>query len=249
MKVFDTLNTTYSPSGTCAITIGSFDGVHLGHQALLSSMREKIGPGGTLCVLTFSNHPSQVLPNRQPVPLILSKNLKLRYLKKYGVDVVFCLDFTLELAAKSYDIFLRELHEACPFSLLVLGEGATLGKKREGTPEKVAKLGDQLGFQAEYIQKKESGECPISSNRIREYIQNGKVKKAESLLGHSFETEAFVQANEIITPLETCFPNQGTFPVSFLQNENKINSTIYCEGKKWETDQNLSDGPILIKFL
>lgn len=186
MEILQELKPPHSFHPPCGLTIGSFDGVHLGHQQLLRHLRQAVGQKGSICVITFSNHPSHILPHREPTPLIYSSERKLHYLQKYGVDIVYLLPFTLELAQLSYDQFLHLVHQCYPFELLVLGEGATVGKKREGTPENITALGKKLPFTVEYLPKyRIEGEI-VSSGKIREYLQKGDLKKAETLLGHPF---------------------------------------------------------------
>ncbi len=249
MIVLDKLTATYSPQDPCAMTIGSFDGVHLGHQALLSEMRDRIGPKGTLSVLTFSNHPSHILPQRTPTPLISSKEIKLRYLEEYGVDVVFCIKFTHNLAEKPYDFFLKELYKACPFSLLLLGEGASLGRKRQGTAEKLTALGEELGYRVKYMEKRKTGKEQISSNRIRACILEGRIEEAQDLLGHPLVIEAQETIQGLIIEPEMCVPQRGSYQVQATQNGSKINSTITFEGKKPKIATPISKGPVSIRFI
>ncbi|MDN3505807.1 MAG: FAD synthetase family protein [Simkaniaceae bacterium] len=187
MIILEDFNENTSPSRPCAMTIGSFDGVHLGHQKILQRLRDMVGPKGSVAVFTFSNHPTHVLPGRDPVMLICSKKEKLEFLEKCGVDVVYCIPFTLEFAKMTYAEFLQTLMKNCPFDFLVLGEGACLGKKREGTPELVTDLGAKLGFQTEYLSKLQEGESVISSGSIRKAIKEGNFKQASVLLGRTLK--------------------------------------------------------------
>ncbi|NGX26277.1 MAG: Riboflavin biosynthesis protein RibF [Chlamydiae bacterium] len=213
MIVLEKLSATYSPARPCGFAIGSFDGVHIGHQKILQKLREKVGPKGCICVLTFSNHPSHVLPGKEPAALILSKGLKLEALEKCGVDLTYCIPFTLDLAAKSYAEFLQELMQSCPFDFLVLGEGACLGKKREGTPEKVSQLGKQMGFAVEYIPKILQNASMISSGKIREHILSGNLSKAAELLGRPFAIDGEVKKEQVFIPPNFCLPPDGKYSV------------------------------------
>jgi len=166
------------------LTIGNFDGVHLGHQKILAKLREQAGEKGCVSVITFPNHPSHVLPKSPPVPLILNPAKKLALLEKYGVDLVYLLEFTLDLAQLPYDEFIKKVRAVYPFDLLILGKGATLGKKREGTPEKLTALSEKLGFRLEYLTKAEIDGETISSGKIRAYLEEGNLTKAHTFLGH-----------------------------------------------------------------
>jgi riboflavin kinase/FMN adenylyltransferase len=135
----------------CGLTIGSFDGVHLGHQYLLKHLRSRVGPSGSIAVLTFRNHPSHVLTHRPQATPLCTLEEKIDLLEKAGVNLLILLSFTPTLAQLSYEQFLRSLHAHYPFSHLVLGKGASFGKNREGTESRITALGQSLGFQAEYL--------------------------------------------------------------------------------------------------
>lgn len=220
MKILEDINASSSPSRSCALTIGSFDGVHLGHQKILEAMRERVGPEGTICACTFTNHPTHVLPGRNPVPLIFSKELKLLVLSKLGVDITYCIPFDKELAALSYEDFLRKMMKACPFDYLILGVGASIGRRREGTPDKLIQLGKTMGFACEFIEKKKVGEETISSNTIRKLIQGGNLARAAEFLGHPFMIECEIKDKEVsVSPL-ICLPPDGNYPVLIDQKKN-----------------------------
>jgi riboflavin kinase/FMN adenylyltransferase len=169
-------------SGPIALTIGSFDGVHLGHQYLFQQLKKY----GTAAVLTFSNHPAEILrPNTAP-PLIDTLDQKIHRLKIHGIDLTLMIPFTQELSSLSYDIFLKQLHTKLPFSHLILGEGSVLGHQALGTRENIEALAKKLNFEAIYLPKfLFEGEI-VSSKRIRELINSGNFEQAFRLLGRRF---------------------------------------------------------------
>jgi len=228
MIVFKTLEPYLDGPKPYILTIGNFDGVHLGHQTILKTLRQKAGEG-TIGVVTFSNHPSHVLANREPVPQIFFPELKFEFLKQFGVNVVYLLEFTKELASQNYDIFLKNLKSAFPFDMLILGEGATLGKKREGTPEKIKAVGDSLAFSTIYLAKQTAQDKEISSGTIRILIQQGVIKEASSLLGHPYILEGSISSSgELTLPSGLCLPPDGKYPIvldeiqTILTIENQI---------------------------
>ena len=244
MITLEDLSATYSLPRPCALTIGSFDGVHLGHQRILQKLREKVGPMGTVCVLTFSNHPSQVLFGEKPAPLIFSKNLKLEALAECGVDVTLCIPFTQKLASKSYAVFLEELMTSCPFDFLVLGKGACLGEKKEGSPKKVTQLGKEMGFITQYIPKAEKDDFVISSGKIRELILSGNLTKASTLLGHPLMIEGEVQSQHLIIDPNICLPPDGEYTI--LVNNKK--ETIQIQDRRIVMQFPIANGKMHLAF-
>lgn len=229
MIILDNLNAIPSISRPCVFAIGNFDGVHLGHQRLLSRMRAIAGPEGSVCILTFSNHPTFILPGKTPVKLITSKSLKLKYLSEFRADVVYCLEFTSEIAHVRYDAFIHLIRKSCPFDTLLFGEGDAFGYKREGTEEKMRPLADQWGFEVEYLPKVKSEEETISSKRIRNLIQSKELEHAANLLGHPFQIEV---ENGLVAP-DLCLPPDGDYSVSIDLSEK---TTLHLENGKIRLD-------------
>jgi riboflavin kinase/FMN adenylyltransferase len=166
----------------CALSIGSFDGVHLGHQALISALKVKASPQGTVAVLTFTTHPSSLFHPHSPVSLIIPVDERIRLLFSYGVDLVIAIPFDKSLSNISYDLFLTSLKSHLPFDHLVLGKGAVLGHSRQGTQERIEALSKTLGFEATYLEK----QLPISSQTIRQLIKEGRFEEVSQALGRPF---------------------------------------------------------------
>jgi len=156
-----------------ALTIGFFDGVHLGHRELLSRLRKH--PHAT--ILTFSNHPKELLNPPAPELLIPHKE-KIALLKSYA-DLLVILPFTAELAATPFEKLLSQFD----LSHLLLGEGSAFGKGREGNEANVRRYAKTKGFTVEYIPKFHFQGKPVSSSWIRDAIGAGDMKLAHQLLG------------------------------------------------------------------
>lgn len=189
------------------LTIGTFDGVHLGHQSLFCSLREKVSSQGTVAALTFSNHPSELFNGHAPTLQLCTLEHKLKLLQAFGVDFVLLLPFDQQLAKKPFDLFLQDLKSHIGFSYLVLGEEASFGKNREGKPEAVKALASRLQFQVEYIAKTQMDKAPVSSGRIRKALQMGNFDAVEALLGRPYS---------ILIDLEQCPLRNGSIPLSNL---------------------------------
>ena len=199
------------------LTIGSFDGVHLGHLYLIEQLKKN---AKTTAVFTFSNHPTSVLKHRTPFPLVCTLEHKLALFEKAGVDLVILLPFTEETVEQTYDQFVKNIRKFYPFSLLVIGEGDAFGKNRAGDELHVKELGKELGFQAEYPKKIAN----ISSGAIRRLITSGDIKGASELLGRPYSIYTRYDGKEI--PLEgLCLLPEGDYPVTVVQNKEKFTAT------------------------
>jgi riboflavin kinase/FMN adenylyltransferase len=158
-----------------ALTIGFFDGVHLGHQSLLKQLRAK--PHAT--ILTFSNHPQAIF--HPPAPeLLIPLEEKISLLKQYA-DEVIVLPFTPEFAATPFEILLSQFD----LSHLIFGIGSAFGKNREGNETAVRSYAKPRGIFVEYLPKALLKGEPISSSRIRRALVAGEMKLAHQLLGKS----------------------------------------------------------------
>lgn len=156
-----------------ALTIGFFDGVHLGHQALLHKLRRQ--PHTT--ILTFNNHPQSIISPPAP-KLLISLDEKLKLLKPFADELVV-LDFTKEFASTPY----YELLDQFDLSSILLGVGALFGKNREGNEENVRKYGREKGIEVEYFPKILFENQIVSSSRIRKAIEDQNINLVQQLLG------------------------------------------------------------------
>ena len=181
---FDSLPTIERP----VVTIGSFDGVHLGHRALLDRVRsEACKIGGRSVVVTFSPHPREVLPRGGADFRLLTRlERKLELLAEAGVDEVVVVEFSMEFAALSSEEFVsRCLVEKLHIDTLVVGYNHRFGHDRDVAPDHFEQLGRKYGFtllRAEALTL--SGGGKISSSVIRTLLQQNKIEEAEALLGH-----------------------------------------------------------------
>jgi riboflavin kinase/FMN adenylyltransferase len=172
------------------LTLGMFDGVHLGHQQVLHRLKEKKETGKS-CLITFKNHPLSVLYPKKFSPCLYDYSTKLALLENFSLDFVVGLTFTHDLAEKSFSAFLEEVRKFYPFSLLILGEDAVFGKSLTGTKKEVISFAKKAKFSVEYIPLLECEGRKVSSSWIRELVKEGNMKRVEKLLGRSFLPEAF----------------------------------------------------------
>ena len=182
MKTYNAIPTDLPPT---ALALGTFDGVHLGHRHLFQQLC-KAAPHTTL--LTFSNHPLEILMPTQAPSLLTPLPRKLHLLEAFPIDVVIAIPFTQEFARLSYE----ELLSLFPLTHLFLGEGDAFGANREGTPPHLARLSLTRGFSLTYVPKLFLDGSPISSQRIRQAIQAHNWHLASRLLGRTIQEASHV---------------------------------------------------------
>ena len=189
---FHQLLTSAAPDKETVLTLGVFDGVHLGHRHLLKRLIELSSPHFLPTVLTFSNHPITVLRPDTQVSYLTSSQQKTRLLKDQGVELVVSIEFTLELSQVSAHDFVRMLVELLRMRGLVLGPDAALGRNREGDLDYLRRLGAEMGFWVESVEPLALEGALVRSRSIREGITRGEVATCAGLLNRNFSLEGQV---------------------------------------------------------
>lgn len=174
-----------------AVTIGSFDGVHLGHQALLRAARRKVGPEGRVVALTFDPHPATVLVPGMVVERLSDFPRRSRWLADAGADEVVQLRPTPEFLAQSPSQFANDLVNRFHPAAIVEGTGFRFGKGRAGSLETLRELGRSLGFEVIEVPAVETvltdhTIVPVSSTLTRWMLRHGRVRDAAKLLGRPY---------------------------------------------------------------
>lgn len=168
-------------------TLGVFDGVHLGHKAVLGdTARWADGIGGTAAVVTFDRHPERVIAGRSP-DSITSLEHRLHLISQTNIDVCVVLHFDRALAATEPADFARSVFvEALGVTGVVLGYNCRFGRGGSGTPELLSALGEKRGFEVRTVAPLMVDDAPVSSTRIRRLIESGDLEPAARLLGRPF---------------------------------------------------------------
>ncbi|MEO5951452.1 MAG: bifunctional riboflavin kinase/FAD synthetase [Chloroflexia bacterium] len=183
MKV--TTDITKRVPGPGVLTIGSFDGVHLGHRALIdqvvASAKDKEIPA---VVLTFEPSPREVLRPGQPIAYLTRLPEKIRILSESGLDELIVVNFTKELSHVEAPDFIAWVRKTLTFVELWEGEGFALGHGRTGNTDVLAKLGEEVGYELHIAPLVEIEGGQVSSTRVRELVMSGDVAQAARLLGH-----------------------------------------------------------------
>ena len=178
------------------LCLGMFDGVHLGHQAVIeSAVHAAKRSGGIPAVLTFDPHPSRLFNPTNPTKLIQSPNAKLKVLGEIGVELVIVREFTKDFAAIPAEDFLSVLKEHMPtLAAIYVGENFRFGKKRAGDVGELIAQGKKLGVHIYSANRIKLDGQPISSTRIRTELAAGNISEANELLGYSYFCEGTVTA-------------------------------------------------------
>lgn len=187
MQVLHSLPSSESKAPPVVLTIGNFDGVHLGHQAVLHRTTQLAKKHQhPSAVITFANHPSTVLRPQHPTPLLCSIEHKLQLLEKAGIDLLILLQFTEAFSKQSAEVFLHNVKHSVPFDHLILGSDAHIGKNREGDREVILLLSKSMGFKVEYLADYQLEGARVSSTLLREAIQKGDLSQVGKLLGRTY---------------------------------------------------------------
>jgi len=191
MELIENLDQINSPYKNAVITIGNFDGVHKGHQALLHQVIEKADEiGGTSIAITFEPHPLRALGISSP-PLITRHDQKTELIEKSGIDVMICISFDKAFAAiTAHDFIEKILVNKIGMKGIIIGADYSFGKDRAGDIPLLKSEGSRLGFEtiiSPWIKDTNAGIERISSTRIREIVMEGKVEQAMKYLGRHYQ--------------------------------------------------------------
>ena len=176
------------------LTLGNFDGVHLGHREIFRRVVERAKEiEGTSIVYTFEPHPLRIVaPGRTP-PLLTTFRKKMQLIEKSAIDIVVCADFTKRFADQHPRDFARDtLLGKIGVKEVFVGYDYTFGKGREGTIDYLKKMGEEFGFKVTVIDALTINGEIVSSTLLRDTIEDGKVEKAKGLLGRYYSIEGRV---------------------------------------------------------
>ena len=176
------------------ITIGNFDGLHLGHQKILEAVIKRSEElKGTSMVVTFDPHPVKVLAPEKEIKMLTTFKERARILDAIGIKVLLCINFTREFANFSPDVFIEDiLVKKINAKEIVIGPDYAFGKNRKGTTELLKKRGLELGFRVKVVKSVEIDGDVVSSSRIRKLLLKGNVHEASTLFGRAYSIEGNV---------------------------------------------------------
>lgn len=224
------------------VTVGTFDGVHIGHQTIIERLKtiaKKID--GETVLLTFYPHPRKVILNDQSnLKLINTKNEKIKLLEQYGLDHLFIHPFNEEFSRISPTSYVRDLLvNQLKTNHLVIGYNHQFGRNREGNLTLLRELSSIYDFNIEEISAQQINEIKVSSTKIRAAIEAGNIATANNYLGHTFSisgkviqgnklgrTIGFPTANIKIDESDKICPPKGVYAVRVKLDNQTLNGMM-----------------------
>ena len=170
------------------MTLGNFDGVHLGHQKIFERVKEEaLKIDGEGVVITFEPHPLKVLAPEKFLPLLTPFRKKMMLIEKTGIKTVFCIEFSLAFSKiLPLDFIKNILVEKMKVKKVIIGYNYHFGKEQKGDAQTLKEAGKSFDFEVEIVEPLKVGQTIVSSSKTRELIQRGEVEEASKLLGRDY---------------------------------------------------------------
>lgn len=188
MKIYNCIK-DFQPIENAVVTIGTFDGVHRGHQAIFRKMVEEANRlSGETVVITFYPHPRIVLGlDSENLKFINIQEKKINLIEASGIDYLVIIPFTKEFAAMSSETFIRDfvVKKVRPIKIIT-GYDHHFGKNRQGSFKMLKELENELGYSVEQLDVQQDNDVAISSTKIRKLLEAGKIRAANKLLGYEY---------------------------------------------------------------
>lgn len=188
MLLITDLNKIKTKFAKSIVTIGNFDGLHLGHQALIKMIINRAKETGSVSlVVTFRPHPLKILAPEKCPPLISIYEEKIRLFEKLGIDVLVKIPFTMDFSSMTPRVFVKDiLCDLLGAKEIFVGYNYRFGKGREGDIQRLKEFGEEFGFRVVQVEQVSLNEEVISSTKIRHLIKDGDVEHAARLLGRHY---------------------------------------------------------------
>lgn len=246
-RVFRSLEEAAGQFGPCAVTIGNFDGVHLGHRTLIRQTQQIARAHGWITgVLTFHPHPTTVVAPERAPQLICSLEERIRLLERAGAENILVLPFTRQIAEMTPREFVTTvLDEALNTRAVVVGQNFRFGYKQLGDTAALAQFGAEFAFEPHFLAPITSRGELISSTAVRRHLQKGNVSKAGRLLGRCFSLSGEIVAGRGIGSKKTV-PTMNIRPGSEIVPAQGIYITEaqdLADGRRWHSVTSVGTNP------
>lgn len=246
MKIYRKLEELKRPFSHACVTIGNFDGVHLGHQQLFAEVANRAyRQQGTSIAITFEPHPLQIL-KPGGIKLISNCQQKAELIRMAGIDVLIVVPFTREFAATSADTFVEDLLvEKIGIKELVVGYDYAFGKGRAGDIPFLQNKGEENGFSVTVVDAHFNDGTLVSSSQIRHLLAEGNVVEAGKLLGRHYQIRGEVQVGKQRGGKEIGFPtaNLKFSEEDLVPRYGVYVSQVICDGKCYGGVLNIGCNP------
>ncbi len=197
--------------GPIFAVIGVFDGLHLGHAYLLDHLdAEAAARDARPCVITFDAHPDEVLTGAAP-PLLIHPDERLERLAAAGIDVTVVQHFDETVRRTTYDAFIDVIRSRTALAGILMTPDAAFGFERRGTPETVAALGAEVGFDVVVVPPFTIDDRAVRSTDIRAAIRSGDLRRAAALLGRPVTVRGDCRDGVMVFPWPVALPPDGSF--------------------------------------
>jgi riboflavin kinase/FMN adenylyltransferase len=231
--------------GETLLTVGVFDGIHLGHQYLLRTLIQQAEQKSlTSGVVTFNPHPQSILHPQEQAPWIITMEDRIKLLQQMNVKIIAVLSFTHKLAELSAKEFVHILQQHLKMRGLIVGPNSSLGRKREGNAELLHSLGDQMGFTVDIVPPFTIDGKTVSSTAIRQSLSQGDVATVKKLMGHAFTVNGkVVSANKRGYKLGFPTANLDVAPNRALPCNGVYATISHVDGKQFASATNIGTQP------
>jgi riboflavin kinase/FMN adenylyltransferase len=260
MKIIRSLDEIKEKLSNPVVTIGNFDGVHLGHREIFRQVKKSAAVlGGVSVVITFVPHPLKVLAPRGNFRLITTYAEKEALIEASGVDYLVTIPFSKKFAEISAETFVRDfLVRQIGMKKLVIGYDYAFGRNREGDVNLLRRLGNELDFSVEMLEQIGNGEIVFSSSAVRSFIEDGEVEKVVPLLGRFFSIKgrvvhglhrgrqlgfptANIEADDELLPKEGVYAVKVECDAQYFDGACNIGSNPTFKGGKLTVEVNILD--------
>ena len=235
MEIFKGIENLKRPLKNPVVTLGNFDGVHLGHQRIFKRVKEEASKlHGEGVVITFEPHPLKVLAPERFLPLLTPFRKKMMLIEKSGIKVVLCIEFSFTFSEISPLEFIKNsLVDKVKVRKVIIGYNYHFGKGQKGDVQTLKEAGENFNFEVEVVKPLKVEDTIISSSKIRVLIQRGEVEEASKLLGRDYpivgkvvegakrgQTLGFPTANLEIS--DELYPKVGVYAVEVAWHQQRF---------------------------
>jgi len=235
MNVFYSIAETAGTIPQAVITTGSFDGVHVGHKAIINRLNLLASEiGGQSVLITFHPHPRKVLyPNQTDLRLIHSQEEKIHLLGKTGLQNLLVLPFSKEFSkTSSYDFVSKILVEQLHAKVIVVGKNHHFGHNRQGDFAYLHNLGATFGFKVEEIPLRDIENETVSSTKIRNALKDGNIQRANAYLDHAYIISGpMSRSNQEVLPGIPFLSTKITETEKLIPPPAFYATNLHCQGR------------------